>query len=75
MTTLNDEVNTIKLVQDTALDVPADPAVTLSFTLAIGDCLARNAESISGRVVFIDLTTTAESQDQSSQGIYVQLPN
>ncbi len=75
VTTLNDEVNTIKLVQDTALDATADPAATLSFTLAIGDCLARNAESISGRVVSIDLTATAESQDQSSQSFYVQLPD
>jgi len=59
---------------DNSSDEASNSDNTLSFTLDLGACLTRASITPSGIHVMIDLVATSESQDQTSQSIFFDLP-
>lgn len=61
-------------LQDNSADEASNTNNTLSFTLDLGACLTRESITPTGIDVMIDLVATSQSQDQTSQSIFFELP-
>lgn len=64
----------IQILKDTAADAPANANNTLTFTLDLGACLTRAGQDTTGLKVMMDLTANSARNDQTSQGLYFELP-